>query len=644
MNSYRKFGLFQSLGSGKISSSLRTVAVAITLAAMIPASAQITTRGNPAQGTWTPMANSAPEECETALLMTDGSVFVKSFGDFSHCWKITPGPNADYVNGTWTTLPSMPVGLIYGPCQTLKDGRLFIAGGEYLSNSSDYNTCEVYDPVANKWTQGPDGLFGDIGDTGNTMMADGRVLVSTRFSMATQIFDPSTMTWSATGNMTSFTGDEESWQQLPDGSILNVFLIGQRFLPSTGQWMPTAAMPTGVNLVDAAFEIGPAVRLYDGRVITFGGTNQNAIYTPPTTLTGAGSWVAAPVTPSSLSCPDCPACVMPNGIVLLIATTTDFAGPNFFEYDPVANSFAAITGPPNNFNEPSFTIRFLALPNGQIMMTGWGPTPWLYTPAGGVVQTTSKAHLTSLTRNGSIYTLQGTQLNGATAGGSYGDDASMNTNFPIVQLKNTANGKIYFGRSFNFSTMGVGTGNALESCQFTIPSSVPQGNYTISTWASGLPSSNSIGVGTALAPTAVSIYSNQGQNATGGIPQLLTIDQNYYTVNSVTNSVGEVAAAQINFNVGSANNVFNLATALTVQAPKGGTNFVYFWNFVTNQFDLLNTTATDGLDHAVTGSSRNAQNYINGSGVVIVVDRVVFPPRLNAPIYTLKIDFCSVTN
>ncbi len=591
------------------------------------------------------MTNSAPEECETALLMTDGSVFVKSFdGDYTHCWKITPGPNADYVNGTWTTLPDMPIGLIYGPCQTLKDGRLFIAGGEYLGNTTDHNTCEVYDPVANKWTQGPDGLFGDIGDTGNTIMSDGRILVSTRFSMGTQIFDPSTMSWSVAANMTSFTGDEESWQELPDGSILNVFLIGQRYLPTTNQWIPTGAYPTGLVMVDAAFEIGPAVRLYDGTVLALGATPMNAIYTPPTTLTGPGTWVAAPSTPLGYGCPDTPACVMPNGIVLLITTPTDFAAPFFDEYDPVAKTFTAINGPPNNFDEPSFTVRFLCLPNGQIMMTGWGPTPWLYTPAGGVVQTAARAKLTSLTRNGSIYTVQGTQLNGETAGGSYGDDASMNTNFPIVQLKNAANGKIYFARSFNFSSMGVGTGTAVESCNFTVPSSVPQGNYTVTTWANGLQSSNSIGVGTALAPIAVSIYANQGQNATGGIPQLTAIDQNYYTVNSVTTSVGEVAAAQITFNVGSSQNVVSLGTALTVQAPKGGSNFVYMWNYVANRFDLFNTTATDGLDHAVTGATLNAQNYISPRGVVIVVDRAVFPPRLNAPIYTLKIDFCSVTN
>src|SRR5579872_4577207 len=185
MDQYRKLGFSRRRSSGAIVATVRAAALVAALAAFLPVLAQrpggggggAGGAGGAPQGTWTPLTNACPENPETALLMTDGSVFVKSFdGDFNHMFKLTPGANGNYANGVWSRLADAPVGEIYGPCQVLKDGRIFIAGGEYLaSGASDHNTCEVYDPVTNRWTQGPDGLYGDIGDTGNSIMADGRI-------------------------------------------------------------------------------------------------------------------------------------------------------------------------------------------------------------------------------------------------------------------------------------------------------------------------------------------------------------------------------------------------------------------------------------------------------------------------------------
>lgn len=596
------------------------------------------------QGTWVPLTNLCPESAETALLLTDGSIFVRSFSNYQHHFKLTPTPDGNYVNGKWSQLADAPIGILYGPYEVLRDGRVFIAGGEYLSNGqNDHNTCEVYDPVTDSWTQGPDGLYGDIGDTGNSILSDGRVLVSTRAGSQTQIFDPVAMTWTASGTMSQDTGDEESWEILPDNSILNVFNIGQRWLPTTNQWIGTAAYPANNGLVDSAYEIGPAVMLYNGNVLALGGTNNTAIYTPPSTMNGAGSWVAGPKIPGGMTSPDCPAAVEPNGKVIFISTPTDFAAPTFNEYDPTSNTMVVINGPPNTDGVPSFTPRFLTLPNGQILLTGWGNQCWLYTPTGSP-QNSWRAHLTSVKKNGLVFTLTGTQLNGLTEGGSYGDDASMNSNYPIVMLKHNASGKFFYAKSFNFSTMGLATGNTPVTCQFKLPAGAPAGSYTVTTSASGVRSSNSVQLADFIPPYAVQIYNHQGQSPSGGVAQLQAVDQQYYKLYSVPTSSGEVAAVQLTFQVPPGDSFSSIGCSLVVNGPVRTTNFIYLHNWKTGNYDLVGTAPMKGVDLTVSGSASDSTNYISPTGQVIAVDRVVFPQRLVGYLFQMKIDVASLTN
>ena len=62
--------------------------------------------------------------------------------------------------------------------------------------------------------------------------------------------------------------------------------------------------------------------------------------------------------------------------------------------------------------------------------------------------------------NGSnTYTLTGTQFNGLSEGASYGDDAEMSSNYPIIKLTNSS-GTVKYARTFNW-TPAVATGSAL---------------------------------------------------------------------------------------------------------------------------------------------------------------------------------------
>ena len=67
---------------------------------------------------------------------------------------------------------------------------------------------------------------------------------------------------------------------------------------------------------------------------------------------------------------------------------------------------------------------------------------------------------------GHTYTLSGTQFNGLSQACSYGDDAQMSTNYPLVRIKNIGTGHVFYARTHDHSTMAVAyTGAA--STQYT---------------------------------------------------------------------------------------------------------------------------------------------------------------------------------
>src|SRR5262249_10298456 len=71
---------------------------------------------------------------------------------------------------------------------------------------------------------------------------------------------------------------------------------------------------------------------------------------------------------------------------------------------------------------------------------------------------------------------------------SYGDDATMATNYPIVRIRNVASGHVFYCRTSGHSTMGVATGAALHTTNFHVPAVVPTGNAELTVAANGIAS------------------------------------------------------------------------------------------------------------------------------------------------------------
>jgi hypothetical protein len=451
-------------------------------------------------GTWQALANQPPFAASTMLLLTDGTVMAQSAGG-RDWWKLTPDASGDFVKGTWSQLASMAHSRLYYGSAVLQDGRVIVMGGEYSDGGSEFNGVEIYDPALDSWTSIPGPGWGNIGDSVTCVLADGRLLLGNIFANSTAIFDPVTEAWSA-GPIKDDASDEETWTLAPDGTVLTVECTNipkaEKYVPASNSWVSAGSTP--VPIAEATMsEIGPALLLPDGRIFCVGGTGHTALYTPPANPASPGAWTQGPDFPESppgsgqlMKANDAPGCLLPNGKVLCTAGpagATGFASPTyFFEYDPAANTLAAVPNP-GNAGGVVFAGRMTLVPTGQVLFAAGSPHVEVYTPSGGP-QPSWKPTITSYPKQieaGLSYTLTGHQLNGLSQAVSYGDDAQGATNYPLVRLTYPT-GKVVYTTTFDHSSMGVATGATLQSTNFFVPWSAPKGNAELCLVANGISS------------------------------------------------------------------------------------------------------------------------------------------------------------
>jgi hypothetical protein len=432
------------------------------------------------------------------MLLSDGAVMVEGgSGNASTAWyKLTPDSTGSYIQGTWSKLASMHLARTDFASNVLTDGRVFVLGGEYSGPNSALNltnTGEIYDPVANTWTNVPNFPLPVFGDDPSEVLPDGRVLAGYKLGPQTYIYDPTTNSWSATGGkLHNDTSREETWMKLPDNSILSYDITSsivsgtghaQRYLPSVGKWVDAGTVPVLLSTPGVAHEIGPALLLPDGRALFLGATGKIAFYTLPANPTDPGSWTDGPAIPNGLLGYDVPGAMLPNGDVLFVAVG---AGPTtVFEFNPTTNTYTDVT-PGNNF--PLFGGQaMLVLPTGQVMLTSDLSQIDVFTPD-GAPNPAWQPTITNITDKGNnSFTLTGTQLNGISEGSSFGDEDETASNYPIIALTD-ASGRVSYARTFNWSGTGVATGSTPLSAEFTLPAGAAPGPYLVSVIANGIAS------------------------------------------------------------------------------------------------------------------------------------------------------------
>ena len=588
-------------------------------------------------GTWTPLTNldifpsgNNPGGINgTMELLSDGSVMVAV--DTTKAWdKLTPDATGSYVNGTWSQLASMSTLRLYDSTNVLPDGRVLVLGGQYTDppyTQTFTNTGEIYNPVKNTWAamaNFPESTFG----AGPTMLLpDGRLLAGTKNDAQTYIYDPGTNVWTnsspTTDKLDNDTSGGENWIKLPDGSILSVNLHGnigraQRFDPATMTWIDSGALP--VAWQNAGQKPGPVILLPDGRVFQLG-QNNTALYTPSTIPGGTGTWADGPVIPRGLSANPGSAAMMPNGHVLFSAGGTVDGPVHIFEFDPNAPSAISLTDvtPDAILSTPSqaFVTRMLVLPSGQVLAVLPRAAGQLdvYTPD-GARQAGWKPMITGIVPKASNYRLTGTQLNGLSAGASYSHGAEMDTNYPIIELKN-GSGHVVFRGMFNWSSTGVATGSTPVNADFSLPANMAYGTYSLTVVANGIASDPVSFTGGVVGPSADLVVTNIG-------PSTCT-EGNYIIYNlSITNNGPSTATNVVLTDTLDANLNYSSATKSKGTSTHFGSLVTFsFGSVAVGQTVTATVTAQSTEDGnltttAVVTSSVSDANLLNNTAVATV--------------------------
>lgn len=450
-----------------------------------------------AGGTWSPLASAPPAGVNNCMLLSDGTVLGMNGG--GGCVKLTPDIHGSYINGTWSILSTMNNSRLFFSSQLLTNGNLWVAGGEDGAGDAG---AELYDTLNNVWTLIPTPSTGypRFSDSISEILPDGNPFVCPVYtSTACLNYDVATSNWLTAASCRA-SQDESDWVKLPSDCILTIDAFSQNsehYVPSLNEWVTDGGVP--VPLFDSSLgEIGTAHLLPNGQVFYLGSTTNTAIYTPGSSVTSAGSWVAGPTMvfgTNLLGQSDAPAAMMVNGKILCcLGPSATYNGPcSFYEYDYTANTFTQVTAPGggSTYNSSApFGTSMLDLPDGTVLFVGGqnSTSLFIYTPDGTPLAA-GQPVINSISENADgSYQLTGTGLNGISEGAAYGDDEQMSGNYPLVRLTNNSSGDVYYARTYNWNSTSVQTGSRVVTTEFTLPQNLPAGTYSLVVTAVGNPS------------------------------------------------------------------------------------------------------------------------------------------------------------
>jgi hypothetical protein len=498
-------------------------------------------------GTWTPLAMPAPGPVNLMLLLPDGTVMASCNdgytsiyprnGDGNAWYKLTPDKTGHYVNGTWTNRASMTYTRLFYATQVLPNGKVLVVGSEHPSAAGGTNSAELYDTINDSWSTIPvpaalsdvtansalTGFLNTVQQLGvgpSMLLTNGTVMLTPEFPRLTNgtiIYNPASNSF-ANGPASLGLQYEASWVKLADNSILTIdntrvnsaSTNSERYIPALNRWIRDANVPVQLYSGTAANygnEIGPALLLPSGKALFLGGNTNTAIYTPSGT-TNAGTWAAGPPIPNQLGVFDGPAAMLPNGKIIFVGGCpidyfTNAAGNavngNFFEYDPVLNTFTSVPSPniltngfpfiftwtdgktyTNNTPFATYQVLLLALPDGTVLCSRRGATNtlYIYQPDSGPLASSRPTILTVTNNSYLNYTVTGTLLNGVSAGAAFGDDWQMDGNYPLVRLTDT-NNNVFYARTYNWNSGLVMASNIPVAASFALPPGLTNGLYSL---------------------------------------------------------------------------------------------------------------------------------------------------------------------
>lgn len=176
-----------------------------------------------------------------------------------------------------------------------------------------------------------------------TLLPGGRILTGSLIDNSTYIYNIAGNSFSSAANKVyNDLSEEEGWTKLANGKILTYDVnysvaagasYAELYDPATNQWSSispadgsakgTLPLLSSAPLYD---ELGPGLRLLDGRAFIIGANGKTALYTASTNTWTAGPDVQGTLsgTPAVFGADDAPGALLPNGHVIFAAD----AGPS----------------------------------------------------------------------------------------------------------------------------------------------------------------------------------------------------------------------------------------------------------------------------------------------------------------------------
>jgi len=469
-----------------------------------------------AGGTWAPLASGPPVGINNCLLLSDGTVL--GMNGAGQCAKLTPDIHGSYINGSWTSLPTMHNGRLFFSSVMLTNGSVYVAGGEY-GNGNGY--VETYNPLANAWSIVTGGFFSS--DASAVMLPNGNVLQS----------DSQSGYWyyNVVSNYMQYVGgapdmNEVAWVKMTNNCIFGVGNYGAwavHYDLAMDHWvLDTNNTPSGAGGGDDAEFLLP-----NGKVFHVGSTAFTAIYTPGPTAESPGPFVNGPQLPmdatgtNQLVGGESPGAELPNGNILLeLAPNGGGAsggGPvYFYEFNYLNNSFTQVGAPGggSTLGTTPFVNSMLVLPDGSVLdVLGQNSgNLWVYTPTNTTALALGKPSISSVVENADgSYHLTGVGLSGISPGATYGDDEQMASDYPIVRLTNNATGYVYYARTHDWTGLTPMNPNPVTT-EITLPQGLPGGTYSLFVVANGNASAPTTYV-YAPPPIPTGLTASSGSNA-----------------------------------------------------------------------------------------------------------------------------------
>ena len=248
----------------------------------------------------------------------------------------------DPATGVWTQTGPMTESRNQAFASLLSTGKVLVAGRG--ADDGVHETAELFDPASGTWTKTGSMTTGRAGPLGATLMHDGRLLVSGGFTddpTSAEIYDPTTGKWTATAHMQHGRGDTQSSILLSNGMVIvsggddtrllpTPNIMSDLFDPSTGTWTNTW------NMTETYTDLVVLNQLADGKVLLVGGGGSRAGDVASGQLYDAATdtWSAIEALTQGRYVRS--ASLMPDGTVLVVtSSTTDADGqPRAEIYDP----------------------------------------------------------------------------------------------------------------------------------------------------------------------------------------------------------------------------------------------------------------------------------------------------------------------